>query len=128
VGIQVLAFLLSAACGSASAAPPVISNAPPIHLNTVGYLPNRPKRASVSAPCTEFALVRASDKTPILRGTVTGPARNTDTAEDLFTADFSSLKEPGTYYLEIPGVGRSPEFRVGADVYNEPFRLVTRAM
>jgi len=127
-GIQVLAFLLSAACGLATAAPPVISNAPPIHLNTVGYLPNRPKRASVSAPCTEFALVRASDKTPILRGTVTGPARNADTAEDLFTADFSSLKEPGTYYLEIPGVGRSPEFRVGADVYNEPFRLVTRAM
>ena len=50
VGIQVAAFLLSAACGLASAAPPP-ANDSPIRLNTVGYLPNRPKRALVSAPC-----------------------------------------------------------------------------
>jgi endoglucanase len=64
----------------------------------------------------------------VSRGTITGPLHNPDTDEDLFTADFSAVKEPGTYYLEVPGVGRSPEFRVAADVYNEPFRLATRAM
>jgi len=100
----------------------------PVRLNTVGYLPDRPKRASIAAPCSGFAVVRASDGTRVWAGNVFRSVRNDDTGEELVTADFSKLIEPGVYYLDVPGVGRSPEFRIAADIYNEPFRLVTRAM
>ncbi len=46
----------------------------------------------------------------------------------LYTADFSALAEPGEYRLDVPGVRRSDPFRIGADVYREPFVVVTRGM
>jgi endoglucanase len=100
----------------------------PVRLNTVGYLPDRPKRASIPLPCSDFAVVRVPDGKQVLTGKASGPARNADTGEELFTADFTAVTEPGVYRLEIPGAGRSPDFRVAADVYDEPFRLATRAM
>src|SRR3954452_252592 len=33
----------------------------PIRLNTLGYLPDAPKRASVASPCTTFRVVRDAD-------------------------------------------------------------------
>ncbi len=33
-------------------------------------------------------------------------------------ADFSELREPGEYYLQVPGVGRSVDFRIGSDIYD----------
>lgn len=33
-------------------------------------------------------------------------------------ADFSAFDEPGEYYLEVPGVGRSVDFHIGEDVYD----------
>ena len=97
-----------------------------IRLNTVGYLPLAPKQASIAAPCTNFAVVRAADGATVFKGTVTGPVLDTDTQEQLYTADFSKLKQPGEYQLEVPGVGRSAPFSVSADVYDKPFYLVMR--
>lgn len=102
-----------------------------IRLNTVGFLPDHEKRASIAARCTRFVVRRAGesgDAREAYAGTVTGPVHDADSGEDLYIADFSGLHTPGTYYLEVPGVGRSPEFRIAADVYNQPFWLVTRGM
>jgi endoglucanase len=101
---------------------------PAIRLNTVGYLPERPKQASVAAACETFAVVRVRDGSKVYEGRVMGSIENRDTRERLHLADFSGLAQPGEYRLEVPGVGRSPTFRVGADVYRDPFILVTRAM
>ncbi len=43
------------------------------------------------------------------------------------TADFSSVKENGTYYLDVPGVGKSWSFAIGPDVYSRAFYLTMRA-
>jgi endoglucanase len=99
-----------------------------IRLNTVGYLPGRPKRATIAAPCTQFRVVRVDDSATAFEGKATGPAHNADTNEDLFTADFSPLRAPGRYRLEVPGVGSSAPFRVDAHVYHAPFVTVTRGM
>jgi endoglucanase len=104
--------------------------ASPIRLNTLGFLPDAPKRATIAGPCEKFAIVRVGDgdgKT-LLDGVVTGPVLNDDTDEQLYTADFSALVEPGEYRLDVPGVGRSAPFRIAADLYVEPFRTVTRGM
>jgi endoglucanase len=95
-----------------------------IRLNTVGYLPGAKKQASIAAPCRNFAVIRVADGSTVFKGKVTGPVLDTDTQEQLYTADFSKLKQPGDYQLDVPSVGRSAPFRVAADVYREPFHTV----
>lgn len=95
-----------------------------VRLNTVGYLPSAQKQASIAAPCTNFTVVRLSDGATVFRGKTTGPVMNRDTQERLYAADFSMITRPGDYQLEVAGVGRSAPFRVQAEVYREPFRVV----
>ena len=47
------------------------------------------------------------------------------TGDTLFQADFSEFSSTGSFYVEVPGLGRSATFTVGTDVYND---LLTRAM
>jgi hypothetical protein len=67
-----------------------------------------------------------ADGKTVFQGQATGPVWNPDTQEHVYTADFSKVKEPGDYQLEVPGLGQSAPFRVAADVYREPFYLVMR--
>ncbi len=98
----------------------------PIRLNTVGYLPEAAKQASIAVPCTNFTVIRVTDGSIVLQGRVAGPALDPDTQEQLYTADFSRLNEPGDYELDVPTVGRSAPFHVGADVYREPYYVAMR--
>jgi endoglucanase len=102
------------------------AESPSIRLNTVGYLPLATKQASIGAPCTNFAVIRVADGKAVFQGQATGPVWDPDTQEHVYTADFSKVKEPGDYQLEVPGLGRSAPFRVAADVYREPFYVVMR--
>jgi len=120
-----LAVLAALACTTV----PMAASASSIRVNTVGYLPDAPKVASVDAPAERsFTVVRAGDGQAVLTGRTGAARRNVDTDEDLVAADFSAVREPGEYRLRVEGAGTSPVFRLGADVYREPFRLVTRAM
>ena len=95
-----------------------------IRFNTVGYLPNAEKQATIAAPCANFTVVRVTDGSTAFKGKATGPVLDPDTQEQLYTADFSKLKQPGDYQLDVPGVGRSAPFHIAADVYREPFHTV----
>src|ERR1051325_12239580 len=100
-----------------------------VRLNTVGFLPEHSKRASVAARFEKFSVVEANAKARVVfRGRASGPIHNEDTNEDLYFADFSALKDPGTYRLDVEGVGGSPPFRVAADVYDATFRAAVGAM
>ncbi|MHB1558311.1 MAG: glycoside hydrolase family 9 protein [Isosphaeraceae bacterium] len=125
-----MALFLSApgALGLATARADDDESVPAIRLNSIGYLPDRPKQASIAAKCRRFAVVRLRDGAKVLEAAVAGPVEDVDTRTMLDTADFSTLTEPGEYRLDVPGVGRSDVFRVGADIYREPFLVVTRAM
>ncbi len=105
-----------------------ISVSPLIRLNTIGYLPDYPKRASVAQRFERFIVVRVNDGKKVYEGEASGPITNTDTEEQLYIADFSALKTPGEYRLEIPDVGSSAPFRIGSDVYTLPFVTAVRAM
>ncbi len=98
----------------------------PIRLNTVGYLPGAEKQASIALPGTNFTVIRRSDGATVFQGKITGPIWDPQTRERLYTADFSKLKQPGDYQLEVPGLARSAPFHVAADVYREPFYVVMR--
>ena len=47
------------------------------------------------------------------------------TGDKLFQADFSEFGTAGSFYIEVPGLGRSATFTVGADVYSD---LLMRSM
>ena len=42
--------------------------------------------------------------------------------ENVYEIDFTSFKTPGRYYIAVPGTGRSFEFSIASDVYEEAFR------
>lgn len=102
--------------------------APSIRLNTLGYLPDAPKKATVLTSAKAFAVVRAADGQVALQGEVSAVIHDPDTNEEIATIDFSKLSAPGDYRIKIDGAADSPVFRVSTEVYREPFVVVTRAM
>lgn len=48
--------------------------------------------------------------------------------ENVYVLDFTPFQTPGNYFIAVPGVGRSFEFRIADDVYNEAFQAVAHGV
>jgi endoglucanase len=87
-----------------------------LRLNTVGYAPTVAKRATVlNTPSGSFIVRSRADDSEAFSGTLTSIGGDG-------LADFTALEATGSFYLEVPGVGRSPDFVISADAYVEPYR------
>lgn len=117
--------LLLLACSAAFAA----EAAPEIKLDQAGYLPAAPKIAVVAArkPATDFLVRKSAGDTVAWRGKLSAARSDADSGDTVQLADFSKLEESGRYYLEVPGVGRSWNFSIGADVYQRAYYLAMRS-
>lgn len=105
---------------------PTVSGEDRIRVNTVGYQPFAQKIATIDAPCKEAFVESVADSSREIGVRVRlSPYR--DGAAVIF-ADFSDLQTPGTYRLVVPSVGKSPPFKVGESVYNQPFYAAMRGM
>ena len=120
--MRILAFLLATA---AFAAPPTLE----IKLDQAGYLPGARKLAIVASgeKKTAFTIRRKSDSSVAFTGTLTTAVYDADTSDNVQFADFTSLDTPGTYFVDIKGVGESWPFRIGRDVYDRVFYLAARS-
>lgn len=98
-----------------------------IKLDQVGYLPDSPKLALVTTQASTFEVKRAPDNGTAFKGELTPATQDADTGDSVQIADFSKLKEPGTYYLDVPGVGRSWTFSIRPDVFSRTYYLAMRA-
>ncbi|MDX2154110.1 MAG: glycoside hydrolase family 9 protein [Bryobacteraceae bacterium] len=107
----------------AAAGPPTTA----IKVNQAGYLPGTPKIAIVSSPAKEFLVRRVSDDAEVLRHALSNPGPDPDTGDTVQHADFTKITQPGDYYLDVPGVGRSWPFSVKKDVYARALYLAARA-
>ena len=96
-------------------------------MNSVGYLPKADKQALIASPCSNFTVLRLPESSVVFKGNTGGPILSDDTGERLYTADFSQVTEPGKYRVEVPGLGSSPVFQIGKDVYREPLYAAMRA-
>ncbi|MCL2182785.1 MAG: glycoside hydrolase family 9 protein [Chitinispirillia bacterium] len=104
-----------------------------IRMNSVGFLPDLPKRASIanpSAPGAAFTVKSAVTGAAAFSGTLPASiTRNTDTGDTVRVADFSAFATPGRYYLEVEGIaGRSAEFAIGPDAFNDAYRAMMLGM
>ena len=98
-----------------------------IKVDQVGYPLSGRKIALVSAPVQTFEVKRASDNRPMFQGKFSAGAPDANSGDTLQAADFSNFQQPGIYYLEVPGIGRSWTFSVGEDVFSHTFYLAARA-
>jgi endoglucanase len=100
-----------------------------IKVDQVGYLTRASKVALVvsSTAADTFNVRRAGDDSVAFSGRLASPVDDADSGDRVQAADFTKLEAAGSYYLEVPGVGRSWDFSVGANVYAHAFYLAMRA-
>jgi endoglucanase len=98
-----------------------------IKLDQVGYPTDAPKIAVVSAPAETFQVKRSIDNVVMLEGNLGARVTDANSGDQVQVADFSALRTSGTYYLEVPGVGRSWTFSVGPEVFSRAYYLAMRA-
>jgi endoglucanase len=98
-----------------------------IRLNTVGYLPDLAKNATVvgtDQKVEEFAVVTLPSGEVAYSAPLSAARRHADSGEEVRTADFSDFKAPGRYVLRVQGLPDSPPFRIDAGIYNASLRLI----
>jgi endoglucanase len=104
-----------------------------IKVDQVGYPLSGPKVALVSSTTftqtipMSFQLHRSSDGAEVFRGKLMLPKPDPDTGDQVQAADFSGMHQTGSFYLEVPGVGRSWDFTVGKDVFAHTYYVAMRA-
>jgi endoglucanase len=118
-------LLIILVCVYTAAAAPTTA----IKVDQVGYLPYARKLAFVlaSQTATEFLLRKSTDSSIVFRGRLSAPADDADSGDRIQTADFSNFNTEGRFYIEVPGVGTSWSFSIGASIYRRAFYLTLRS-
>src|SRR3954452_23583317 len=85
-----------------------------IKIDQAGYPAGAPKLAFVAGKdaAVSFQVKDARSGKAVLSGRLSAPAQDADSGDAVQAADFSSVKEPGTYYIDVAGVGRSWDFAI----------------
>ena len=91
-----------------------------IRFNQLGFYPNAPKVAIVTAlNVSKFSILTIDKKKTVFAGTLKASVNSALNAKKTLIADFSSFNKPGTYLLYADGLGYSYPFSIKASVYNE---------
>ncbi len=93
-----------------------------ILTNQVGYLPGAKKEAifrGEDLAGSKFSVVNAETKKAVYEGTISDGYENKSSAEILYSGNFTSVNEPGTYYITVNGLKDSYPFTIGEDVYDD---------
>ena len=98
----------------------------PIRLNSLGYLPQQQKKATITTNSPTFVVKDAETQEIRFSGKTTGPFYQEDIRQEVMIADFSALQRTGSYYLELPDGSRSVTFPLGETIYRDPFRTAMR--
>jgi len=125
VAVLSLAGLLS--LGPAAVAAEPFRSQPGIRVNTVGYLPQGAKHATVVGAASDvvtFDVVGRANGGVSYTGSLAAPSLSRDSGEQTRTADFSGFSRPGEYVLRVAGLPDSPPFRIRAGIYNASLQVV----
>jgi len=113
--------------GAASCAAQRGSSATPdIALDQVGYAVTADKVALITRPASAFTVRRVGDDATVLTGVLGAATTCALSGDSVQRADFTALREPGSYYVDVPGVGRSWPFTVADDPHGRAYDLAMR--
>ena len=88
-----------------------------IFVNQVGFLPGDVKKAVLSFNSPDFKVVDSSQKA-VFEGKTTHVGTDDISGEDVFVADFSTLKTAGKYTV-VAGNEKSASFEISDNVYDK---------
>ncbi|MDA3879598.1 MAG: glycoside hydrolase family 9 protein [Prolixibacteraceae bacterium] len=96
-------------------------------LNTLGYLQQHEKVASVAVETSSFSLIISESGEVVFTSEATGPYRQENFDTQVWNLDFSEFETEGNYQLKIDNGKISPVFSIGDDVYRHAFETSFRA-
>ena len=100
-----------------------------IVVNQVGYLPQWQKTALIinsQNPTERVELIDADTSEPVTSLNLEQAVKNSGSRDTLSSVDFSSVVEPGKYYLKQSNIESVP-FEIGTDIYQEPLISLLRS-
>jgi endoglucanase len=92
-----------------------------IQLNSLGFLPEQSKKASVVGDSKTFMVKQVSNQKVVFQGKLAESVFQKDVNQNVAIADFSGLNKNGKYYLETADGVKSIEFEISPKVYNQAF-------
>ena len=92
-----------------------------ICINSLGFLPESTKKASIVGEVKSFVIKKVSDQSKVFEGTISSSVFQKDVNQTVSIAEFTSLTKKGKYYLETPDGAKSTEFEISPKVYNNAF-------
>ena len=92
-----------------------------IKINQVGYYPWAKKIAVVTAEAkgNQFYILSSKKNDTVYRGMLGELRQSAYSSTKTRIADFSDLKKSGSYFVFVPGIGKSYEFRIAEHVQHD---------
>ncbi|MBC8004710.1 MAG: glycoside hydrolase family 9 protein [Verrucomicrobia bacterium] len=97
-----------------------------VHLNSLGFLPQQSKKASIVGETKSFVIKSVPANSIVFKGEVLKPIFQQDVNQKVSVADFTSLTKNGKYYLETADGVKSIEFEIGPKIYNDAYYTAMR--
>ncbi|OJV15482.1 MAG: cellulase [Dyadobacter sp. 50-39] len=89
-----------------------------IRLNQVGFYPTAPKMAVIAADGGDaFEIKDSKSGKTVLKGKLGSTLTSQHSGRQTRLADFSQLRKPGSYLVEVAGIGKSAAFTIGTGVH-----------
>lgn len=98
-----------------------------IHINSLGFLPQSTKKATIVGESKSFVIKQSADQAVVFQGKIPEVVFQKDVNQTVGIADFSAFTKNGKYYLETPEGTKSEEFEISPNVYNQAFYTSMRA-
>lgn len=124
IGAQRATAQQAAAAEASQGRDPVVAGLEPVRVSQVGYLPAWSKVAIVviddaSRPYETFVVRDVRTGEVAYEGTLAVPVTDATSGDIVQQADFSALRAPGRYRVDVPGLGGSLWFDVGERVFHD---------
>lgn len=87
-----------------------------IGINQIGYRPADEKDFRVARAVAGFKILNAQDAV-VLEGKLSGPRHDQFAGCDVWTGDFTALRQPGTYVIQLSDGTRSWPVKIGDEAY-----------
>ena len=102
-----------------------------IKVNQIGYLTNHNKVCYVSdeneMEFTSWKIKEVGTEKVVYQSTsVSAGINDQATGEYVYMLEFSEFNDKGAYYIDVDNIGRSYEFDISENVYNEVFEIVMK--
>jgi endoglucanase len=100
----------------------------PIKINKMGWRPDDKKIAILNKDSEVFEIIDAKTGTSVFNGKpVLGMKNDPSSGDDVWYADFSSFKTPGSYQIALSDGTRSGTFKIAEDVYKPIWKDAMKA-